>query len=160
MQATFAMSNLKTLTTIAVLTGDVLADARADDTSQATSISVAGKGKYCKETMSGYLDCFYASVALATLVVNKPRGGLKVAGVKAPGFGDRRRTMLEDVAILTAGHHDLRRHMSSSKPSLAVTNISDAGSYRGSLGCRALDPDVSQQTARIEDQAVAAASYH
>ncbi|MBP1884815.1 chaperonin GroEL [Sinorhizobium mexicanum] len=41
--------------------------------------------------------------ALAALVVNKLRGGLKVAAVKAPGFGDRRKAMLEDVAILTAG---------------------------------------------------------
>ena len=41
--------------------------------------------------------------ALATLVVNKLRGGLKVAAVKAPGFGDRRRAMLEDLAILTGG---------------------------------------------------------
>src|SRR5712672_3448136 len=41
--------------------------------------------------------------ALATLVVNKLRGGLKVAAVKAPGFGDRRKEMLEDLAILTAG---------------------------------------------------------
>jgi len=40
---------------------------------------------------------------LATLVVNKLRGGLKVAAVKAPGFGDRRKAMLEDIAILTAG---------------------------------------------------------
>jgi chaperonin GroEL len=42
-------------------------------------------------------------VALATLVVNKLRGGLKVAAVKAPGFGDRRKAILEDIAILTAG---------------------------------------------------------
>ena len=41
--------------------------------------------------------------ALATLVVNKLRGGMKVAAVKAPGFGDRRKAMLEDLAILTAG---------------------------------------------------------
>jgi chaperonin GroEL len=41
--------------------------------------------------------------ALATLVVNKLRGGLKVAAVKAPGFGDRRKAMLEDIAIVTAG---------------------------------------------------------
>jgi chaperonin GroEL len=41
--------------------------------------------------------------ALATLVVNKLRGGLKVAAVKAPGFGDRRKAMLEDIAILTVG---------------------------------------------------------
>ena len=42
--------------------------------------------------------------ALATLVVNKLRGGLKVAAVKAPGFGDRRKAMLEDIAALTSGH--------------------------------------------------------
>ena len=42
--------------------------------------------------------------ALATLVVNKLRGGLKVAAVKAPGFGDRRKAMLQDIAILTAGN--------------------------------------------------------
>ncbi len=42
--------------------------------------------------------------ALATLVVNKIRGTLKVAAVKAPGFGDRRKAMLEDIAILTGGH--------------------------------------------------------
>ncbi|MBO9380711.1 chaperonin GroEL [Sphingomonas histidinilytica] len=42
--------------------------------------------------------------ALATLVVNKLRGGLKVAAVKAPGFGDRRKPMLEDIAVLTSGN--------------------------------------------------------
>merc|ERR1711907_293405 len=41
--------------------------------------------------------------ALATLVVNRLRGGLKIAAVKAPGFGDRRKAMLEDIAILTGG---------------------------------------------------------
>ena len=41
--------------------------------------------------------------ALATLVVNKLRGGLKVAAVKAPGFGDRRKAMLQDISILTNG---------------------------------------------------------
>src|SRR5690606_1861517 len=41
--------------------------------------------------------------ALATLVVNKLRGGLRVAAVKAPGFGDRRKAMLEDIAVLTGG---------------------------------------------------------
>merc|ERR1712194_599504 len=41
--------------------------------------------------------------ALATLVVNKMRGALKVAAVKAPGFGDRRKAMLEDIATLTGG---------------------------------------------------------
>ena len=43
------------------------------------------------------------SEALATLVVNRLRGGLKVCAVKAPGFGDRRKAMLEDIAILTGG---------------------------------------------------------
>jgi len=43
------------------------------------------------------------SEALATLVVNKLRGSLKVAAVKAPAFGDRRKEMLEDIAILTGG---------------------------------------------------------
>ena len=47
--------------------------------------------------------------ALATLVVNKLRGGLKVAAVKAPGFGDRRKAMLEDIAVLTGGNVDQRR---------------------------------------------------
>src|SRR5580692_7253313 len=42
--------------------------------------------------------------ALATLVVNKLRGGLKLAAVKAPGFGDRRKAMLEDIAIVTGGN--------------------------------------------------------
>src|SRR5687768_17660328 len=41
--------------------------------------------------------------ALATLVVNKLRGALKIAAVKAPGFGDRRKAMLEDIAVLTKG---------------------------------------------------------
>ena len=41
--------------------------------------------------------------ALATLIVNKLRGTLKVAAVKAPGFGDRRKAMLQDIAILTGG---------------------------------------------------------
>ncbi len=41
--------------------------------------------------------------ALATLVVNKLRGTLQVCGVKAPGFGDRRKAMMEDIAILTGG---------------------------------------------------------
>jgi chaperonin GroEL len=41
--------------------------------------------------------------ALATMVVNRLRGGLKVAAVKAPGFGDRRKAMLQDIAVLTGG---------------------------------------------------------
>src|SRR6201998_3475504 len=58
----------------------------------------------------GYLSPYFVThaekvegEALATLVVNRLRGGLKVAAVKAPGFGDRRKAMLEDIAILTGG---------------------------------------------------------
>ena len=47
--------------------------------------------------------------ALATLVVNSIRGIVKVAAVKAPGFGDRRKAMLEDIAILTGGNGIYRR---------------------------------------------------
>ena len=46
--------------------------------------------------------------ALATLVVNKLRGTLKICAVKAPGFGDRRKEMLQDIAILTGGQAHLR----------------------------------------------------
>jgi hypothetical protein len=55
--------------------------------------------------------------ALATLVVNKLRGGLKIAAVKAPGFGDRRKAMLEDIAILTGGRSSPKTSASSSNPS-------------------------------------------
>ncbi len=53
--------------------------------------------------------------ALATLVVNKLRGGLKIAAVKAPGFGDRRKAMLEDIAILTGGVVFLKKEVSLRK---------------------------------------------
>ena len=46
--------------------------------------------------------------ALATLVINRLRGTFKCAAVKAPGYGDRRKAMMEDIAILTGGHGDLR----------------------------------------------------
>jgi chaperonin GroEL len=55
--------------------------------------------------------------ALATLVVNKLRGTLKVAAVKAPGFGDRRKAMLEDIAIVTGGRRSSKNSASSSKTS-------------------------------------------
>src|SRR6202522_408490 len=55
--------------------------------------------------------------ALATLVVNKLRGGLKVAAVKAPGFGDRRKAMLEDIAVLTAGN------MIAEDPGIKLENV-------------------------------------
>ena len=55
--------------------------------------------------------------ALATLVVNKLRGVLNVAAVKAPGFGDRRKEMLKDIAILTGGTGGLARSWApSSRP--------------------------------------------
>ena len=47
--------------------------------------------------------------ALATLVVNKIRGTIKVAAIKAPGFGDRRKAMIEDIAFLTGGTGYIRR---------------------------------------------------
>jgi chaperonin GroEL len=56
-----------------------------------------------EKKLSGLQSMLPVREALATLVVNKLRGGLKVAAVKAPGFGDRRKAMLEDIAILTAG---------------------------------------------------------
>ena len=69
--------------------------------------------------------------ALATLVVNKLRGGLKVAAVKAPGFGDRRKAMLEDIAILTHGQvvsadlgmklEDVRLEMLGSAKTVTIT---------------------------------------
>src|SRR5689334_21635073 len=55
-----------------------------------------------RSTLFPYTTLF-RSEALATLVVNKLRGGLKVAAVKAPGFGDRRKAMLQDIATLTGG---------------------------------------------------------
>ena len=60
--------------------------------------------------------------ALATLVVNKLRGTLNVAAVKAPGFGDRRKAMLEDIATLTGGKVIWRTSASSSRPSLSKTS--------------------------------------
>src|ERR1700749_427045 len=62
--------------------------------------------------------------ALATLVVNKLRGGLKVAAVKAPGFGDRRKAMLEDIAIVTGGQvisEDLGIKLENVKPNMLGT---------------------------------------
>ncbi len=51
--------------------------------------------------------------ALATLVVNKLRGGLKICAVKAPGFGDRRKAMLEDIATLSGGQVNLELFLHS-----------------------------------------------
>ena len=89
--------------------------------------------------------------ALATLVVNKLRGGLKVAAVKAPGFGDRRKSMLEDLAILTGGqvisedsrHQARKRHARHARPGQESPHRKGKhhdhrrrrkeGGYRGSL---------------------------
>ena len=64
--------------------------------------------------------------ALATLVVNKLRGTLKVCAVKAPGFGDRRKAMLEDIAILTGGQADLRRAGHQARERRDVTELGRA----------------------------------
>ena len=71
--------------------------------------------------------------ALATLVVNKLRGGLKVAAVKAPGFGDRRKAMLEDIAILTGGQvisEDLGIKLENVTLDMLGTRQADHGSRR------------------------------
>ena len=64
--------------------------------------------------------------ALATLVVNKLRGGLKVAAVKAPGFGDRRKAMLQDIAILTGGQAISRKISASSSRTSRSTMLGRA----------------------------------
>ncbi len=88
--------------------------------------------------------------ALATLVVNKLRGGLKVAAVKAPGFGDRRKAMLEDIAILTNGQvvssdlgmklEDVRLDMLGSAKSITITKeettIVDGAGDKATIGAR------------------------
>jgi len=65
--------------------------------------------------------------ALATLVVNKLRGTLQVATVKAPGFGDRRKAMLEDIAILTGGKASRRTSASSSRTSSRAVHFYGEG---------------------------------
>ena len=66
--------------------------------------------------------------ALATLVVNKLRGGLKVAAVKAPGFGDRRKAMLEDIAVLTGGQ------MISEELGIKLENVNSGDARHGQEG--------------------------
>ena len=84
--------------------------------------------------------------ALATLVVNKLRGGLKVAAVKAPGFGDRRKAMLEDIAVLTAGTYDRRgsRHQARER------DASDARQAPSACGSRRRTPRSSTAPARSD----------
>ena len=88
--------------------------------------------------------------ALATLVVNRLRGGLKVAAVKAPGFGDRRKAMLEDIAILTGGQvvsedlgiklENVSLDMLGSAKKIAITKdettIVDGGGKKGDISGR------------------------
>jgi chaperonin GroEL len=70
--------------------------------------------------------------ALATLVVNKLRGGLKIAAVKAPGFGDRRKAMLEDIAILTGGTVISEETITIDKDNTTIVNGSgDATTIKG-----------------------------
>ena len=84
--------------------------------------------------------------ALATLVVNKLRGTLNVAAVKAPGFGDRRKAMLEDIAILTGGKvisEDLGiklEERASSKTSVAPRRSRSTRTTRRSLKAPANRP--------------------
>jgi chaperonin GroEL len=98
--------------------------------------------------------------ALATLVVNKLRGGLKVAAVKAPGFGDRRKAMMEDIAVLTGGQvisaemgtklENVTMDMLGSAKKVAITKddttIIDGAGNKGAIAAR-----VTQIRAQIED---------
>src|ERR1700740_950069 len=67
---------------------------------------------------------------LATLVVNKLRGGLKVAAVKAPGFGDRRKAMLEDIAVLTGGQV-IRAALGLKLENITLDQLGQATTVRG-----------------------------
>ena len=98
--------------------------------------------------------------ALATLVVNKLRGGLKIAAVKAPGFGDRRKAMLEDMAILTGGQvisedlgiklENVTMEMLGSAKKVSITK--DDTTVVDGAGAKAdIDARVSQIKAQIEE---------
>ncbi|MCB9944087.1 MAG: chaperonin GroEL [Geminicoccaceae bacterium] len=98
--------------------------------------------------------------ALATLVVNKLRGGLKVAAVKAPGFGDRRKAMLEDIAILTAGQvisEDLGIKLENVTLDMlghakrVVINKEDTTIVDGAGGKEEISGRIAQIKAQIED---------
>ncbi|WP_027133536.1 chaperonin GroEL [Geminicoccus roseus] len=98
--------------------------------------------------------------ALATLVVNKLRGGLKIAAVKAPGFGDRRKAMLEDIAILTAGQvvsEDLGIKLENvtlemlGKAKRVVINKEDTTIVDGSGDKSEIQGRISQIKAQIEE---------
>jgi len=98
--------------------------------------------------------------ALATLVVNKLRGGLKVAAVKAPGFGDRRKAMLEDIAILTGGSlvsEELGIKLENVTPAMLgrarrVTIEKEATTIVDGAGSKAdIDARIKQIKAQIEE---------
>jgi chaperonin GroEL len=98
--------------------------------------------------------------ALATLVVNKLRGGLKVAAVKAPGFGDRRKAMLEDIAILTGGQvisEDLGIKLENvnidmlGKAKKVVVKKDDTTVVDGHGGKKDIEARISQIRAQIEE---------
>ena len=98
--------------------------------------------------------------ALATLVVNKLRGGLKVAAVKAPGFGDRRKAMLEDIAVLTGAQvvsEDLGMKLESVTPAVlgrvrkAVVRKDDTTLVDGAGDTAAIAARVAQIRGQIED---------
>jgi len=98
--------------------------------------------------------------ALAALVVNKLRGGLKVAAVKAPGFGDRRKAMLEDIAILTGGQsisedlgiklENVTLDMLGSAKKIAITK-DDTTIVSGAGESSAIESRVQQIRAQIEE---------
>ncbi|HWA88908.1 MAG TPA: chaperonin GroEL [Rhizomicrobium sp.] len=98
--------------------------------------------------------------ALATLVVNKLRGGLKVAAVKAPGFGDRRKAMLEDIAVVTGGQvisEDLGIKLENVKVNMLGTSKKvridkdNTTIIDGSGGKKEIQARVSQIKAQIEE---------
>jgi chaperonin GroEL len=98
--------------------------------------------------------------ALATLVVNKLRGGLKVAAVKAPGFGDRRKAMLEDIAVLTGGQlisEDLGIKLENVNPSMlgrakkVVITKEDTTIVDGAGGKKEIEARCGQLRTQIED---------
>ena len=93
---------------------------------------------------------------LATLVVNRLRGGLKVAAVKAPGFGDRRKAMLEDIAILTGGQvisEDLGIKLESVTHRYAWPRATRADRAREHDDCRRCRQQEGYRSAREADQA-------
>jgi chaperonin GroEL len=98
--------------------------------------------------------------ALATLVVNKLRGGLKIAAVKAPGFGDRRKAMLQDIAILTGGQvisedlgmklENVTMDMLGSAKKISITK-DDTTIIEGAGAKAEIEARVSQIRAQIEE---------